>query len=780
MPDVGFGGSDNPNGWSGYSPLYSDGIGLPAGRAMANGSQACIITALSAYIGGRGGARNVQLVLGGSYSSGFVVGAAGPTWTGMVGSGGWLVQGGAARFHVYMDGSLNFLRGGGGTTTDGSGDTYSGMLGGSYRYVEAPSAPQSVSASPHPNQAGAIIVGFSGPISDGGSGVNGYTIYRNGTAVLNTGSGYNVITGNTPGTSYNFTVRARNWVTDAAGTESVNSNTATATAPGVPTAPRTLAATASTVVPGQINLTWTAPATTAGTITGYNIFRDGVQVASTSGTGLSYAVTGNTKFTSYAFTVKARNAFADTNNQLSPESNTATITAQGTPTAPLNFAGVANGTVPGQMDFTWSAPTTAGTGGITGYRIYYSTGDLAATFGNVTSGSVTGLNPGQVYSFYVRAVNALATASGTLGDPSGTITIQALGEPPAPTSLVAEASAAIPGRITLTWVAPAGTVTGYNIFDRNTNTNVDTLIQTVTALTYRIDGLTPGVQKTYVVRARNSYTDTLSTGYPGNWGGPASNAASAVPNADSVQTVPNLAGVTNITNATFNGTFTINAITPTTVRYAKASANVATVAVSAGNIANNTNAIFNGTYTIATPTPSSLTFARSAANFAANAASGTVTDNTNVTFNGTYTVTAVNVAAKTISYDKVSGSIATLAVPYNAPPGGFSVVSNQTNAVYNGTNLPIIGLTPTTVSYTKTNADLTESNAAGTVTDTTNRDVYNGTYTITGVPTYNTFTYTTTGANQATVGVSTPPGGRAYRAVSPAKLDIRYRSGWAG
>ena len=784
MPEVGFGGGEQPNGWSGDSPLFSGGIPMPVGRQMANGSQAVIINSISAYIAGRGAARNVQLTLGGSQTGVFTVGTAGAgVWTGMLGSSAWLVQGGTQGFRIDMTGTIWFLRGGGGQTSDNSGYVWGGTLGGSYGFVQAPTAPQNLTATPSPTVEGAIVLNFQNSADNGGTGVTSFNIYRNGVFIGNTTSGAYAVFNNTPGVAYNFTVRARNWVTDAAGTDSVNSNTATATAPGVPSAPRTLTATPSTLVPGQVNLSWTAPAQTVGAITGYNIFRDGVQVASTSGTATTFNVPNNTKFTSYSFTVKARNAFADANKRLSPDSNSVSVTAQGVPTPTRNLAGVANTTVPGQIDLTWQAPVTAGTGGVTGYRVYFSTGALATTVGNTLATSVTGLNPGQTYSFYVRALNALATASGTEGESSNTVTIQALGEPPAPSNFTAVAGAAFPNRITLSWTPPAGTVTGYNVFERNTNTNVDTLLGTTTATTYRIDGLAAGTSRTYVVRARNSYTDTLSNGYPGNWGGPATAPSTATPTSDSVQTVPNLSAVVDTTNQTFNGTYTINALTPTTLRYAKTAPNVATVLVSSGTVTDNTNASFNGTVTVlGTPSPSSISYTKVAANVAATPMSGgVVTNTTNQVYNGTYVVTAVNVVAKTVSYAKTNANIASRAVPVNALPAQRATISNQTNAVYNGTSLTITSIpTPTTLRFAKTNADIAESNAAGTVVNTTNRDGYNGVRTIIAVTSHNTVTYATSGATQSAVLVTNPPGGIVYRTVSPAKLDIKYRSGWAG
>ncbi len=777
MTGYGFGGGVNTTSFTGYpgTYVYHTGNGMPTTNLAANGNRPITVNGLG---------------IGSAYNAGGIYPFIDYQGSGIVGAGTWANSGGTFTFGIgYGSGTLYFGRnsGGGGTVEDaGDGTHWSGSIPGSLNYYGVPSAAQSVSATASSTVSGRVVVTWSAPADDGGGvGISGYDIYTGATLL---GSVGNVLTFNadglTPGTAYTFTVRAKNSVSTAAGTTAVASSASSSvTAPGVPTAPQSLTATPSTSVTGRINLSWAAPATPGtGGITGYNIFQNGVQIASTSGTGTTYGVTGLTGYTSYNFTVKARNAFADANGVLSVDSNTATATAPAPPGAPTSLTAIADGLVAGKIDLAWTAPAVTGTGGITGYNIYFSTGVLiTATTGTGVSYSVTGLNPGQTYSFYVTARNALADAEPSQSAQSNTATAQALGEPGAPTSFTATASTRVAGRINLTWVAPAGTLTGYNVFDHNTVTLVDTLVATIKTTSYSVDGLTPGVSKTYFVRARNSYTDTLSTGYPGNYGGAASTSASATPNSDTDQTVPTVLAATDNTNTTLNGTYTINSVTPTTLRYAKTASNITSTATPSGTITNNTNAVFNGTYTVATPTTTTLTYAKTNANIPAAALSGAVvTDSTNASFNGTKTVTAVNAGAKTISYSRVDTAVSTVAVPTNALPGARGTVSNTTNAVFNGTSLVITAVTPYTIQYSKTNADITQSNAAGTVTDTTNRDDYNGTKTITSIPTYNTVTYTTAGSNQSSVAVSTPPGGVAYRAVSPAKLDIKYRSGWAG
>lgn len=96
-----------------------------------------------------------------------------------------------------------------------------------------------------------------------------------------------------------------------------------------PSAPTNLTATAASS--SQINLSWTASTDNVG-VTGYRVFRDGVQVATPTGT--SYSDTGLTASTAYSYTVKA----IDAASNLSANSNTATATTNTAPPASTNLA----------------------------------------------------------------------------------------------------------------------------------------------------------------------------------------------------------------------------------------------------------------------------------------------------------------------------------------------------------------------------------------------------------------------------------------------------------
>lgn len=180
--------------------------------------------------------------------------------------------------------------------------------------IEAPSTPSNLTTSSITQNS----VQLSWTASTDNIGVTGYKIYKNGSLLTTTtGTSYNV-TSLSAATSYSFYVIAY----DAAGNLSSQSNTVNVTtddAPDTqaPTAPGSL--TSSNVSQTSLNLSWTASTDNVG-VTGYIVYKDGAQLATTTST--AYSVTGLTANTAYSFYVKATDAAAN----VSSASNTVNVT----------------------------------------------------------------------------------------------------------------------------------------------------------------------------------------------------------------------------------------------------------------------------------------------------------------------------------------------------------------------------------------------------------------------------------------------------------------------
>lgn len=174
-----------------------------------------------------------------------------------------------------------------------------------------------------------------------------------------------------------------------------------------PTAPTNLSA--SGVTQTTVDLSWTASTDIVG-VTGYDVYQ-GTSVLGTV-TGTSANITGLTANTSYAFSVKAKDAAGNVSNA----SNTVNVTTSAdvdteAPTAPT---GLASASVT-ETSFTLSWTASTDNIAVTEYMVYQG-GSLLATTSN-TSYSVTGLNASTTYAYYITAKDAagnVSTASSSL------------------------------------------------------------------------------------------------------------------------------------------------------------------------------------------------------------------------------------------------------------------------------------------------------------------------------------------------------------------------------
>ena len=172
----------------------------------------------------------------------------------------------------------------------------------------------------------------------------------------------------------------------------------------VPTEPDTTPPTtptnvsANSISASQIDLSWTA-STDNISVAGYNVFRDGIQISST--TAVSYQDTGLTQQTLYTYTIKAYDAAGNVSSSSSPVSTTTLALDTTPPSVPQNVS--ASALVPGQIDLSWDA-SVDDSGTVAGYIIFRD-GVQEAT-STTTMFTDTSLAASTTYSYTVAAVDA--------------------------------------------------------------------------------------------------------------------------------------------------------------------------------------------------------------------------------------------------------------------------------------------------------------------------------------------------------------------------------------
>ncbi|HSR15352.1 MAG TPA: fibronectin type III domain-containing protein, partial [Gemmatimonadales bacterium] len=319
--------------------------------------------------------------------------------------------------------------------------------------------------------------------ADPESGIKEYRVYRDGLQIAVSGQTSYSDTGLAPFTTYQYRVSAVN----GQDLESEPSDPASATTRDgtPPTIPQDLVATP--VGTGRIDLSWSASTDPESGITGYRVFRDGVEVGETVQT--VYQDDGLSAGTSYAYYIVARNG---DDLESAPSQIVSAATFDGTgPTTPADLVATATGT--GTIELVWSASEDPESG-IASYKVFRDGAEIGSTA--QTTFQDTGLDPATPYEYRVSAVNGEGLESG-LSDPASATTLDGSG-PTAPTDLLAEAVSQT--RINLSWAAsedPESGIQGYKVYRDNTEV-------AVVALTEFTDtGLTQGTTYVYSVSAVN-------------------------------------------------------------------------------------------------------------------------------------------------------------------------------------------------------------------------------------------------------------------------------------
>lgn len=306
------------------------------------------------------------------------------------------------------------------TATNAAGDSVSAASSPAVTPNVVPNAPTAVSASAGKLNA---TVSWSAPVSNGGTAVLGYKVYRasdntNIASVVGTSITIQSLSANV---SYAFYVVAYNAAGDGAASSTSDSVTPYDN-PGAPTISGT-----PTVGNAQATVSWSAAAANSSAITKYRITSSpGGITKDVSGDQTSGTITGLTNGTAYTFTVTATNAAGD-----GPASSPSApaVTPYTVPSKPVIVSATAGNK---QATVVWSSDVSSNGSAIQYYRVTASPGGLYKDVSDgVYSAVVAGLTNGTSYTFTVKAHNAAgdslesnASASVTPdAPPTGTITI---------------------------------------------------------------------------------------------------------------------------------------------------------------------------------------------------------------------------------------------------------------------------------------------------------------------------------------------------------------------
>jgi len=251
-----------------------------------------------------------------------------------------------------------------------------------------------------------INLSWNASTDDGGSGLKGYNVYRNGAflkQVLAPAS-FTTDTGLNGSTTYSYSVsavdNADNQSEQTAAVSRMTPACGDTVAPSVPTGLSVTAASCS-----QINLSWNASTDTGGSgLWGYNVYRDGAFLKQVLAPATSTSDAGLLASTTYTYTILAFDNALNFSAQSAPISR-ATPACGGAP-PPLVPTGLSVIAVScSQINLSWNAPTDTGGSGLKGYNVYRNGAFLKHVLAPASFTTDTGLNASTTYSYAVAAID---------------------------------------------------------------------------------------------------------------------------------------------------------------------------------------------------------------------------------------------------------------------------------------------------------------------------------------------------------------------------------------
>jgi len=335
-----------------------------------------------------------------------------------------------------------------------------------------------------------VTTGWS-PSSDN-RGVTSYRTYRNGSTVANGMFTSYTFTGLTCGTSYTFGVDAADAAGNRSGTAQLTASTSPCsssdTTPPSPVSGLHVTNTTQT----SISYAWNAATDNIG-VAGYNMFKGGSKIDST--TGLSYTYTGLTCGTQYTFAVQTYDAAGNTSDIAYATAINSTsacgTTDTAAPSTPTNLAATA--ATSSSISVSWTASTD--NVGVAGYGRYQNGALLSS--GTGTTYTFTGLNCATGYTLAVDAYDAAGNRSGTMQITASTSACSSgdTQAPTTPTNLAATGASS--NSISVSWTASTDNVgvAGYGRYQNGA------LMSSGAGTTFTFNGLNCGTGYTLAVDA---------------------------------------------------------------------------------------------------------------------------------------------------------------------------------------------------------------------------------------------------------------------------------------